>query len=265
MQQTCSRRRALQYGGALVTLGLGGCLGSSDGPPEQTALAVGESASVPEGTVTVESLQAQQMLEVLFAGGVHRVVHSRPETQFLVTEVVLTGAAEPTETARDEMGVEIGAERYEVTDERLVWNQEHSGRIRVAFPLPTDLAETDGTVLWKGEGGDVATSWTIPTEIQDRLAAPPSFEVRSFDVGSTPRDDEFVAQFEVANTGGSAGTFVAELGSRQISDQPAVTVDVAAGERRTCRKAVSLYSPADEPETIVLDWGRDSDAVTVGA
>lgn len=276
MNQTCSRRRALQFGGALATLGLGGCLGSSDSPTttsgepgvtttaDRIGLNLGESASVPERTVTVESLQGHQMLLVQFAGGVHRVVHSRPETQFLVAEVALTGAAQAIETTRDEMAVDLGSERYDVTEERLVWNEEHSGRVRVAFPLPSDLAETDGTVLWRGDDGEAAASWTVPTDIQGRLAAPPAFEVRSFGIGSTTQDaDEVMARFEVANTGGSDGVFRAELGSKQISDQPEVAVRVRAGESVTARYTRSLYGPDDEPETIVLDWGRDSDAVTI--
>lgn len=268
MKGTVSRRRALQACGIVVGGGLAGCLsdGSEDpttGDPESTQgdgateLALGETVSVSRGSITVESMTTHRMVEVLF-GSAHSVVHGKRDTQFVVTELTTEGITDPVELAREEMALDLGSERYEVTEEHLSANVNTDGTVRLAFPIPMNISETAGTLLWTNDSGKPVASWAVVDRVSERLSNPPAFRVESFEVPETATVDSTISvAVEVRNTGDSSGTFLAELGTKRLSDQPQDGIDIPAGEIRIKNGEMRLVGDAGETETVVLDWGMD--------
>lgn len=62
----------------------------------------------------------------------------------------------------------------------------------------------------------------------------------------------------MTNTGKSDGTFLAEVGTTLASDQSEIEFDVPVDETVTETKSVHIVGEAGDDETIVLDWGRDT-------
>ena len=257
-----SRRSVLQLGATLSGLALSGCA-STDGhvdttTPRPDALSVGDSTEVQRGTVTVESIRAQRMFVGLMAGA-HSEVYARPDTQYVLADVVTDDIADPTRTVRNALHLSLDSTRYDVVERYLTRNRRAEHETSVAFPIPASASVTAGELVWTGESSGQEISWTLPQDVLAVLAAPPEFTVAAFTVPATAgRGSSVEAATTVRNAGGSDGAFVAELGSTNLSDQSEIRVDVPAGESTTHSEEISLYGDPGSDETVVLDWGSET-------
>lgn len=267
MPKRYSRRSALQLCGVAAGISFAGCAAttnvedptsvtsSTTTSTQPSSLTLGESASVSQGEVTIGAVETQQMLRVLKAGA-HTEVYGDINKQFVIVDVATEGIEEPTQTVRDALELALDSTQYEVVEKHLIRNMEEGTNVSIAFPVPTNLSETTGTIIWNSGSGEVVTTWSVPQETTDVLAQPPIFSVESFSIPETvPPSSSVEVTVTVTNTGRSDGTFIAELGSTQLSDQDEIEVDVPTEETITHTASVPLIGQEGDDETIVLDWG----------
>ncbi len=256
-----SRRSALILGATLSTLSLAGCTSSERHIDTTTrspsALSVGDSAIVGGGAITIDSIQPRQMFVGLKAG-VHPEVYGRPDTQYVIVDVLTDGVAKPTRTVRSALSLSLDSSRYDVDETFLTRNRTEENAVSVAFAVPTFATATAGQLLWDGRTSSPDAAWTLPQAVLDVLAAPPELTVSAFEVpNKAAQHSSIEPAITVRNSGENSGTFVAELGSTQLSDQSEIRFDVPAGGRETHIEPVSLYGSAGSDETIILDWGEE--------
>lgn len=262
MMSKFSRRSALQLGVTLSSIALAGCASTEHHidttTPRPELLSVGDTTNVGQGTVTVQSIRTQQMFIGLKAG-VHPEVYGRPDTQYVIVDVLTDEIADPTQTVRNAFHLSLDSTQYNVVEEYLIQNQQTKNSVSIAFPIPTPVSANTGKLVWTGESSTPDTAWTVPQEVLDVLTSPPEFTVTAFKVpATTTQGSSIEPAITVQNSGGNDGTFIAELGSTILSDQSEIRVNVPKGERVTHVESISLYGGAGSDETIVLDWGTET-------
>lgn len=218
-------------------------------PSESPRLNVGESATVNGTAVTISAVETTRFLVVL-GPGMHWTVHAKADEQYVLAHVSGVNRNE----AREAMLLELDGEMYETVDSHLAGQHDP----RAAMAVPADITPQTGLLRW-----DDTAEWQLPATVLSRLRDPPAFEVRRFDVVAEENGDA-TATFEIRNVGGHDGTFIAELGSTDISDQSEIRVPIPAGETVTQQKSISLHSDP-EKDTIILDWGSGRKERTISA
>lgn len=253
---------ALTVGGSLMSAALAGCLSASDGDTTNS-LSVGDSSSVGEGRVTVQRISTRQMLAVLKAG-THTEIYGEPETQYVRVDVETDGVEESIRTVRESMSLSLDSTEYDIVEKYLTRNMDEKNTVSIAFPVSADISASDGAVVWNDESGDIDASWTLPEDTRESITSPPVFRVDSFSVPETVTEGSSIeATIEVTNAGESNGAFLAEVGTARASDQSEIDFEVPIGETVTQTKSVSIVGGAGDDETIVLDWGKDTQEQTV--
>lgn len=143
------RRVALTVGGSLVSVALAGCL-SSDRNNNTTSRpdshSIGDSASIGQGTVTVQRISTQQMLAVLKAG-VHTEIYGEAETQYVTTDVEIDGMEKPTQTIREAIHLSLDSTDYDVVEKDLTRNMNEENTVSIAFAVSTESSPSDGEVF----------------------------------------------------------------------------------------------------------------------
>lgn len=213
------------------------------------AVPPGETYETAAGwSITVEPVGVYR--SVVEFGVTHPNPVYEPGAQFVAVDVTTAGpnAPDPAELtlfARTDT-LDRSSWRYLAAE-----RNRADRRQRYGFPVPTRPAPTEGAIQWqRADGPDV--SWRLPAVTLERIARPPSFELREF----TARDvagDEVAVAVTVANDGPGDGRFLAEAGHPEISDQPEIRVPVAAGTVRTATRRV--WAPFEGDTTpVVLRW-----------
>lgn len=281
MNGPCSRRDALRLGTIVAGASVAGCLGSGDRRGQttdatttrsktsqtttstqsgvETEVAVGESVTLPDGTaLAVTDAWVQQSV-------VHRVSHygvaALPDRQFVLAhvsaEVGYDGFALAVDGDRRPASYRAGGVTFDAA--RVEGRETEPLLLGWAVPKPLDASAV--AVVYEREGATVR--WTVPERVASALSDPPAFAVRAFAApASVAPDESFELSVTVENTGGSDGTFRAELGRADYSNQSEFRLDVPAGERATHAENEALA--ADEGSvTYLLDWGLGSRERTV--
>ncbi len=193
---------------------------------------------------------------VVVKAGVHSEVYRRPDTQYVIVDVSTDGVPDPVQTVRDAVRLSLDSRQYSVVERDLYRNQRKKNAVSVALSAPASVSANTGKVVWTGESSAPDAAWRVPQDVLDALTAPPEFAVTAFEVpAETTEGSAIEAAVTVRNSGGSDGTFVAELGPTSRSDQPEVRLRVPRGETTTRVESVRLYGKAGSDETITLDWG----------
>jgi hypothetical protein len=225
----------------------------------EAEVAVGESVTLPDGTaLSVTDAWVQQPV-------VHRVSHygvtALPDRQFVLARV-------STAVGYDGFALAVDGDRYPASHQTAgvaLDGVQVKGRetepLLLGWAVPEPLDASAVAVVYEREGA--AVRWTVPDRAAATLSDPPEFTVREFAAPASAAPDEpFELAVTVENTGGSDGTFRAELGRADYSDQSEFRLDVPAGERATHMERHTLSS--DEGSvTYLLDWGLDSRERTV--
>jgi len=220
-------------GGAAV--GLAGCAGgpgaTTDDEDTDTTT---EAVPAPETVTVHRSVRTMGVAHLDVRGGLYVVAG-------FATEDAADGARSAATLVLD------GESRDPV--DRLV--RPLDGGPGVAFEVPAEGVDA--------EAGRVRTD-TDATALTDeslaRLAEPPAFDLVSFSVPDAEASRETAtAALAVANTGGSDGRFLAELGTDRLSDRGETGVEVPAEDRTSREESVDLHGRAESgSETVVLEW-----------
>lgn len=216
---------------------------------------VGTAREVDGRTVRVAELWTSRAIVRLLAGA-HPSVSAAKGRQYLVVGFDVDGD-DPMDAARSACELRADQLVYEPVSEVVLPFTEPT---HLAFSLPVDVDVNELTLAWVGDAS--TTTWTLPDRVIAALETPPTFDVRSFDVPATADGDSVVVSFTVANVGEGDGEFLAELGTRAVSDQGEIRVAVDAGESKTVTERVGLV-PSGGDQRVVLDWGSDSIERTV--
>ena len=226
-------------------------------------LDIGERVSLSTGTVAVDAVQAQQMFVGLQAS-VHGEVYATANTQYVVADFSTEGVEEPTQEVRRAAKLVLDGTQYDVVERSLFRNMRRKQTVSVAFGVPRDVAITQGHVSWQTESDTELAAWPLADQTATTLNEPPDFTVQSFHVPEIATEDSSTeVVFEVENTGGSDGTFIAELGSMELSDQGEISFTVPVGKTISHTENVSLIGQAGSTETVILNWGRNEIERTV--
>ncbi|WP_323674814.1 hypothetical protein [Halorubellus sp. PRR65] len=198
-------------------------------------------------SVELVSARTSSAIVTLLAGA-HPSVSADADRQYVVVELDVSGDdAQAAAEAACELRVDGDA-----VDPVRDSVQPFTDGVHLAFALALDVDPGDVSLAWNGDAETVV--FPLPATVAASLAAPPAFEVRSFDVPGTADGDEVEVSFTVANVGEGDGEFLAELGTRAVSDQGEIRVPVAANETRTVTETVGLVPSVDD-QRVVLDWG----------
>lgn len=213
------------------------------------------SGDVQERTVNLVSARTSRAIVTLLAG-VHPSVSADPDRQYVVVELEVSGE-DAQSAAEDACVLRVDDDVVEPVRESV---QPFTDGVHLAFALELDVDPAAVALAWVGSTETV--EFSLSDSLVSSLANPPEFEVRSFEVPGTADGDEVAVSFTVANVGAGDGEFLAELGSRAVSDQGELRVEVAAGETKTVTRSVGLVPSVDE-QVVVLDWGSGSMERTV--
>jgi len=253
-----TRRSVLALAGSGLA-GLAGCTGDGPGTPtdattrttddptttttvrDRTDPATSTTADPPATPVpSVEAVSVHRSVRTV------RVAHLGVRGGLYVVAAVATDDA--AGRARSTTALALDGESRDPLD-RIV--RPVDGSSGVAFEVPAEGVDADTGQVAVGDD-----AWPLDDAALARLADPPVFSVESFEVsGEADAGDAATATLTVANTGGTDGRFLAELGSTRLSDRGEVAVPVLAGERTTHRETVHLYDRSgSDAESIVLEW-----------
>ncbi|WP_227131952.1 hypothetical protein [Halorubellus salinus] len=233
--------------------------GNGDGDNDDADEGDGDASQYDVDGRSVELVSARTSRAIVtLLAGTHPSVSADADRQYVVVELDVSGedAQAAAETACE---LRVDDDAIEPMSETV---QPFTDGVHLAFALALDVDPGEVSLAWRGAAETL--TFTLPASIAASLAAPPAFEVRSFDVPGTTDGDEVSVSFTVANVGESDGEFLAELGTRAVSDQGELRVEVPAGETKTVTRSVGLVPSAGE-QTILLDWGSDSLERTVAA
>ncbi|MCT9098222.1 hypothetical protein [Haloarchaeobius sp. HME9146] len=289
MSLASSRRRFLQTVGSALVIGTAGCLsdrspgtdtepqtssepvaettsGTTTTQPEAVTLAAGEPYDSQAGWSVVVDHVSVQRCYVEF-GTTHTDPRCGETTQFVVATVRVSGADAPDPATLD-IGVESSLqddETYRRRNYAVGENDEDEVAQTYAFPVPFDPAPTAASIVWRAEDGQQPTvRWELSEPHLQRLANPPQFEVRAFDMPAhTSEGEQLSVSVTVANVGARDGTFIAELGDAAMSDQPEIAIEVPEDESVTETFAVDARFSQRDEMTVVLRWGDDTLTRTV--
>lgn len=275
-----SRRQTLQALG-LAVASTAGCLGApqpgddSDGNTTDTSpratptsttprLAPGETYETDDArTIRVsEPAVHPSVVSVEYVSSTHYYerVADAGSGQYLAFVVEVEGFDLPTED-RELYGepidlplaVEVGGERY--ADPIPVGRDGDPYRDHVAIRVPV-VDATDAAVVWAREDGP-QPRWELGSDVVEKLAAAPEFEVRDWSVPDRVESGEaFEASVTVANVGGRDGRFLTTLGVKQGSlGLPETSVEVPAGETVTHTVILDPEYVEGGEFRVVLEWG----------
>lgn len=220
---------------------------------EPASLEIGETATVSDGSITVQEVRAERSIVVL-DGSSHTEVVTEEDSQFVVVSLRTQGNIETVDAARRASLLVIDGQRYSVADYAF---PPQGDAFAVAFQVPLDIDASESEFRWVDDD-QVAAVWSTPPSVIQQLNSPPEFDVVSFTVPETAEPFvEFEVTVEVENTGNGDGTFVAELGLASRSDQSPFRLDVPKNERVTGVEEKQVQGDPGEQETIILDWGLD--------
>lgn len=246
-----SRRETLQAGICLFSSTLAGCLtgtGTPTEPPEEpVSLAPGESFETADGwSLTVELVGVQ--IAVVRAGTVHSDPVYGDDEQYVVADVATDDGPDPAD-----LNVFVRTDTQDRSNRRYVRADSNVAdlRQRFGYAVPVSPAPSDGAVVWEPDD-ERGVRWELPADLLDQIARPPAFDLQGFEAEDAP-GDEVEVTLTVANTGEGDGTFVAEVGDAEVSDQPEVFVDVPAGETVTVERRAWAAFVNDEV-TVVVRW-----------
>jgi hypothetical protein len=212
-------------------------------------------ADVDGRTVHLVSARTSRAIVTLLAG-THPSVSAQADRQYVVVELAVSGE-EAQSAAEDACELRVDDDAVQPMRETV---QPFTDGVHLAFSLPLDVDPEEVALAWVGA---VETPvFPLTHSLVPSLTNPPAFEVRSFDVPAGADGDEVEVSFTVANVGEGDGTFLAELGSRAISDQGELRVEVAAGGTKTVTRSVGLVPSAGD-QVVVLDWGSGTMERTV--
>jgi hypothetical protein len=221
--------------------------GTTRDDAEEGDAAPARRADVDGRSVHLVSARTSRAIVTLLAG-VHPSVSAEADRQYVVVELEVSGD-DPQQAARDACELRVDHDPVQPVGETV---QPFTDGVHLAFSLPLDVAPEEVSLAWVGA---VETPvFPLTHSLAGSLANPPEFEVRSFDVPARADGDEVAVSFTVANVGEGDGEFLAELGSRAISDQGELRVEVPAGQTVTVTRSVGLVPSANE-QVVVLDWG----------
>jgi len=239
-----SRRSLLALAGGTIAA-LAGCTGRGTDPATATTTT---DTTTTTTDVALEAVTVRRSIRVV--GSAHWSVEPG---LFVVAAFSAPGIERPHGVAAREVVLVLDGDVRVPSDRSLVENSQRPDAASVAFPVPeAGVDVTSGRVAW-GE-----RSWDLPERVLARLAAPPAFTVRRFEVPkTTPVGEDVTATLTVENVGGSDGRLLAELGSSALSDRPEVTVEVPAGERVTRQLEVNVVTYEPGGIRVVLDRGDD--------
>ena len=234
-----SRREYL----AVVGLGsLAGCLGGdestpTEGDPTSTATAtpvptttataspadparVGESVTVNDVDVTLESVAVQSSLAVVYTDSGDVIANT--DGRFVLAEI---DAGSPAPNA-DQYTLVTAGERGQPMEPGYGFWLSEDGR-REQYSADSASGTGGGWLAFPVDGGvDVQSAritvgtgaWTLPDRVGERLSQPaPRYEIGSFDHPETVTPDEpFSVSLTVENVGSVAGTFRGVLNVRGV-------------------------------------------------
>ncbi|MFC6951728.1 hypothetical protein [Halorubellus litoreus] len=227
---------------------------TQDGTDEGDA-APARRADVDGRSVRLASARTSRAIVTLLAG-THPSVSAEADRQYVVVELEVSGD-DPQQAARDACELRVDDAAIEPVSETV---QPFTDGVHLAFSLPLDVDPEAVALAWVGA---VETPvFPLTNSLVPSLRNPPAFEVRPFQVPARADGDEVAVSFTVANVGEGDGEFLAELGSRAVSDQGELRVEVAAGETRTVTRSVGLVPSVNE-QVVVLDWGSGTMERTV--
>lgn len=261
-------RRAVLAGAVPTVFGLAGCLDSSvgDGRTGTTTrrstttdatttdgdgdASLGSSHDVDGRSVQLVSARTARAFVTLLSS-THPSVTADADRQYVVVELDVSGE-DAQSVAADACVLRVDGDVVLPVDEPV---PPFTDGVYLAFALSLDIDPESVSLAWRGTTGTV--EFTLSERVAATVAAPPAFEVRSFDVPARADGDAVEVSFAVANVGESDGEFLAELGTRALSDQGELRVAVPAGETTTVTRSVGLVPSVGE-QTILLDWGSGS-------
>jgi hypothetical protein len=262
-------RRGLLAGALPVVAGTAGCLdsttsddGAGDGTGSRTTTTHAETSEAggDAGSATRHDVDGRRVrllstwtgrAIVTLLAGAHPSVSADRDRQYVVVELAVSGG-DAQSAAADACVLEIDDATVEPVPESV---RPFTDGVHLAFALPLDVDPETVTLAWVGAAETVR--FPLSDAVASSLRSPPAFEGRSFDVPATADGDAVEVSFTVANVGEGDGEFLAELGTRALSDQSEVRVPVDAGETETVTRTVGLVPSAGE-QRVVLDWGWNS-------
>lgn len=266
-----SRRSVLQFTGVATLFALAGCVQTdqSEGTTSTTAetthptasterttsepasLEIGGTATVSDGSVTVQAVRTERSIVVL-DGSSHTKVVTEENSQFVVVSLKTQGNIDGVDAGRQAVRLVIDGQPYSVADYAF---PPQGDAFDVAFQVPLDIDPNESELRWV-EDNHVAAVWSTPPSVIHQLTSPPEFDVVSFTVPETVEPFvEFDVAVEVDNTGDGDGTFVAELGLASRSDQSTFQFDVPKNTRGTEVEEKQVQGEPGGQETMILDWG----------
>lgn len=260
-----TRRSALRLGGLGLLSSVSGCVASNDSrsPSPTTAentaasqtstetLAVGETASIGEGSVTIHSVQAQRAIEVLDSSGVHTKVVRPAGRQFAVIRGTISDPLS-YQQARNNLVLQLDGEQVSISDYYFSSNRFEGFGFPFAVPLDTQVEQA--ALLWKDSETRKA-KWNLSSSFTNNLNNPPRFEVRSFTVPErVAPEEEIPVRIEVANTGKRGGTFLAKLGVESMSGLGSVRFFVSKDKSVSRQEPVGFGADTGQVR-VILDWG----------
>jgi hypothetical protein len=284
--ESADRRQVLRRGAAVVCGTLAGCLqGGSDSDAvtsESTRattaastttttsrttttddlLAVGETATVERGDVTVQDATAH--LVVAVGGSDHVELVGERGAQYLAAAVKVSFGTPVNCVLEDPpLALFLSDARYDVSMACLYEREWDKNQGPMAFRVPRDVDFDAGRLAWIADD-EPAVSWRLPDATVDRLRNPPAFAVRSFEVpGEAQAGATVEASFAVENTGDGPGEFVYQFDTGRTTRPDLGKVDVGAGERVTETREFEVYGEAGTRMTVTLNWGLGSKSRTL--
>ena len=201
-------------------------------------------------SVRLVSARTARAIVTLLAAA-HPSVTADRDRQYVVVALDVSGE-DAQSAARAACELEVDDDVVEPVRETV---RPFTEGVHLAFALGLDVDPDAVTLAWTGDAETVR--FPLSDAVASSLAAPAAFDVRSFEVPGRADGDEVAVSFTVANVGAGDGEFLAELGTRALSDQAEVRVAVDAGDVESVTRTVGLVPSAGE-QRIVLDWGWDS-------
>ena len=252
---SASRRRVVAALGSLSVLGAtAGCVaddpesGSRTGSPTDDRGSA--TATTSPGGDTPASVKTVSVADFVIypLSGTHPHVHRRSGTQYVIVRL---DTSLSDRTVRDRLTLELDGEEVPLASRQPVpWE---TPAVDVALAVPKDATHDGGRILFDGE-----TLGTLPSDVTERLNAPPVFEVGEPSVSPDEVADGARAtatvEVGVRNVGDGAGAFGASLSGNYVSGSNTVTRRIDAGAAATVSASTGIIGEGDAA-TVRLDWG----------
>ncbi|MFB6197100.1 MAG: hypothetical protein ABEI52_02360, partial [Halobacteriaceae archaeon] len=237
-----SNRRAFLKSCAPMVIGsLAGCnvQGSVD-PADTTStsrgsddLKLGEETSLYSGQIAVNRIWVQQMVVAMEASA-HTEVYASEGEQYVIADISAKEIDANSSSVRNAVKLDLGGTTYEPLNKHLSQHTTTSGRVAIPYAVPRDISASTGHVVLETDQNERDARWQLDGKTTSILAKPPRFTVNRFAVPDQAKgNDSIDVLLTIENAGKSDGSFIAEIGSTELSDQAEFNFSVSSGEETT--------------------------------